>query len=259
MPRHHPSPIRAAGFTLIELLVVISIIALLIALLLPALQNARNTARDVACSSNLRQIGIAIAAYETDYGVMPAGIERDGFTTTPYYDWTFALPDNYMGGGDTAQQREKVLQCPSADAGSGTQSNHYMTHPRLMPDINMSDGARPGSNLQRYRSERVLQPTQLMLVFDGTQNPDVGFGSEPVAKSIDDNRMFYWHALVHRSWENWDDPIVTGDNTDTAANRFFPRFRHADNDVLNVLHVDGHVEGWRQGTLTARNTRVESP
>ncbi|MEM9883451.1 MAG: DUF1559 domain-containing protein [Planctomycetota bacterium] len=258
MTRHHPSPIRAAGFTLIELLVVISIIALLIALLLPALQAARNTARDVACSANLRQIGIAIAAYEADEDVLPAGIERDGFNTTPYYDWTFVLPDKYMGGGATAQQRKRVLQCPSAEAGSGEQTNHYMTHPRLLPDINMPDPARAGSNLRHYRSDQVPNPTELLQVIDGAQNPNIDFSSEPVAKTIDGDRIF-WQGLVYGPGEDLDTVILTGTNEDTLANRFHPRFRHADNDLANALHVDGHVEGWRQGTLRVRNTRLPAP
>lgn len=54
---------RSRGFTLIELLVVVAIIVTLIALLLPSLANAKNQARDVACLSNLRQIGMASQVY----------------------------------------------------------------------------------------------------------------------------------------------------------------------------------------------------
>ncbi len=64
---------RHYAFTLVELLVVITIIGILVGMLLPAVQTVRESARRTTCLNNLRQIGLAIANYESSFEVFPPG------------------------------------------------------------------------------------------------------------------------------------------------------------------------------------------
>jgi prepilin-type N-terminal cleavage/methylation domain-containing protein len=63
---------RAPHFTLIELLVVIAIISILAAMLLPALKKARDMAKGTVCTGNLKQLGLVMNNYASDYnGYVP--------------------------------------------------------------------------------------------------------------------------------------------------------------------------------------------
>jgi len=62
-----------SAFTIVELLLVIAIVGTLIALLMPAIQAAREATRRSSCANNLKQIGVAIANYESAKKVYPPG------------------------------------------------------------------------------------------------------------------------------------------------------------------------------------------
>ena len=87
------------GFTLVELLVVISIIAILIALLLPALAAAKRAAEGTVCLSNLRQIGLTVQFYNSDFhGLMPLQFQPVWQSGQPTFSENMGMDPNSPSG-----------------------------------------------------------------------------------------------------------------------------------------------------------------
>jgi prepilin-type N-terminal cleavage/methylation domain-containing protein/prepilin-type processing-associated H-X9-DG protein len=107
------------GFTLIELLVVIAIIAVLAGLLLPALSRAKEAANSTSCRNNLRQLGIAMAAYVGDTDCYPIFSSNGSDPARPTIWWMDRL-ERYCGANwDTnllygkATAKNRLYLCPS--------------------------------------------------------------------------------------------------------------------------------------------------
>ncbi len=72
------------GFTIVELLVTLAIVAILMGLLFPGLRAARAGAQRIQCSSNLRQIGVALYLYALHNDEqLPATVFDDGEIPKP--------------------------------------------------------------------------------------------------------------------------------------------------------------------------------
>ena len=129
------------GFSLIELMVVVAIIGVLIAILLPAVQGAREAARCAQCTSNMRQIALAIHSYQDTHSVMPPGkkgccwgtwlvsvlphLEQEALyncwnangNNTPGYPQAFDQDLRYFGSANRTVSSTRIASylCPSDD------------------------------------------------------------------------------------------------------------------------------------------------
>jgi prepilin-type processing-associated H-X9-DG protein len=107
---------RIAGMTIAEILVVVAILFALSGVLFPVFVQQRRAGEKASCQSNLRQIGLALAAYQQDW---------DGYLPDP---------EAWMGARIGAPA---TLHCPSISpdalaAGAGRGYPGYALSTRLM-------------------------------------------------------------------------------------------------------------------------------
>lgn len=104
------------GFTLIELLVVIAIIALLLSIVVPSLKKAKKHARRLVCTSNHKQIGVALISYAVENDQKFPDHPGQGGNGSPYWyvNYQNNLADQILTHiGDTPE----VFICPLAPNG----------------------------------------------------------------------------------------------------------------------------------------------
>ena len=101
--------VKGTGFTLIELLVVIAIIAILAAIIFPVLAKAREAGRKISCTSNLRQIGNALAMYQVDNDGTNITVLADPVTSKQLWEEQISP---YIQTAGSATEKMGIFLCP---------------------------------------------------------------------------------------------------------------------------------------------------
>lgn len=161
------------GFTLIELLVVIAIIAVLMGILLPSLGMARMHAKRLVSTSNLRQIGLAMALYtEDNRGLFPESSHGLTGQAARQRSWIFTLAP-YVGDVNEVRvcpadpQRKKRLEYPT----SSYIMNEYIAVDAVDPFGRLSGPS--------YRNKyKLKRPAETITVFVGADNLSAALTSD---------------------------------------------------------------------------------
>ena len=205
-----PPPFRAFhrwgrnAFTLIELLVVIGIVGILAAILLPVMRGVRDRGREVACLSNLRQIGAAYHGYAQDHGGYFPGGEATGYSSYRRADDPLGVPMlfvPYLSNGydkDGKKQGSPVWSCPAG-------------RPALKAY---------GTNYSWSRAQELSKPISAI-------------------KNISTTTLI-WDNFTYTlpSTYNVFEPTSGGPRVPGAQYRYYP---HRTNTTANYLYADGHA------------------
>jgi prepilin-type processing-associated H-X9-DG protein/prepilin-type N-terminal cleavage/methylation domain-containing protein len=265
MEIHHKA---RRAFTLIEILIILAIITLLAAILYPVFERAQEAALKSSCQSNLKQIGLAVAQYVSDYDESYPAMAGAGTITAPTGTYWYQAIEPY------AQKtgENSVFYCPSAGSGATRFGGGYGWNAAgTAPHSTTGKSCNPGSGAYQHTGNgfglfsgktvnewctptksalklaTVQEPVSTIMVVDPPSNKFrasglmaagyVGMGSDP-AGSTEAHRLSHMpvlHGGQVGPFGKTSSDNVTAPPTEGGG---------------NYLYADGHVK-WEEATAMA--------
>lgn len=237
---------RRGAFTVLELLVVIAVIGLLVAITQPCLQSARHYVRRAVCGSNIRQLLLGLATYETEnerypysfndirMDVPPGGYA--GYGSIDMYGWWWF---DYVGGFYKKSDRKKsVLECPAKKLKrAGLRTDILCGNYGVNQSI-----CRMATHLSKWadfigkplRSVDISSPGQTLLIVDSGYSMINWNHATDTPGAYLDNTWIEDTAYVPGLKINKERELWAGQEEDAIHGRH-------PNRTVNVGFVDGHI------------------